>query len=192
MQTTVHDTDYADVPFFEYEWLIKVETEYYFRYEGTMLVPPCWDVVHWRVMKDPIRVNRRQVDELNRLLAWRLSPSGANQCEVDTAGRLRADGNRDKVFRDLQYLHPQRRSSCHTRMTLLALPDSHIIFLPSRCLKSLFRCVSGLLDRMVFCECSDWPSKFPADQAWCKNWRTEDKSKRFFSTPYNFDTGGVF
>jgi Eukaryotic-type carbonic anhydrase len=80
-RTIIHDLDYEDVPFWPYEWIVKVETEYYFRYEGTQLVPPCWETVHWRLMKDPIRVPQRQIDELNRLLAWRLSPTGDNACQ---------------------------------------------------------------------------------------------------------------
>lgn len=106
---TVYEEDYSDVPFWEYEFLAKVGTEYYYRYEGTQVVPPCFDVVHWRVYKDPIRIHKRQTAELNRLLAWRRSPSGSNRCSVDTAGRIRAGGNRVKLQRDLQYYHLQHR-----------------------------------------------------------------------------------
>lgn len=106
-QVVVHDIDYADVPYWPYEWLVKVETEYYFRYEGTQIVPPCWEVVHWRTMKDPIRVHPRQIDELNRLLAWRIAPSPS--CEFDSAGRVSSDGNRVDLNRDTQYYHPQHR-----------------------------------------------------------------------------------
>ena len=39
----------------------------------------------------------------------------------------------------------------------------------------------------VFCECKDWPSKWPEDRDWC---RIEDVNKRFYETPYNFETPG--
>jgi len=109
MQTTVHEIDYADVLYWPYEWLLKVGTEYYFRYEGTQMVPPCWEVVHWRVMKDPIKVHKRQIDELSRLLAWRRSPSGSNRCALDTAGDVSSDGNTVDVSRRTQYYHLQHR-----------------------------------------------------------------------------------
>lgn len=51
-------------------------------------------------MKDPIRVHRRQIKELNRLLAWRRNPE---TCQVDTAGVLSNDGNSVAVNRELQY-----------------------------------------------------------------------------------------
>ena len=109
MQQVIHQEDYADVPYWPYEWLVKVGTEYYFRYEGTMVVPPCWEVVHWRVMKDPIRVHPRQIAELNRLLAWRRSPSGSNKCEPDTAGILGPNNMTVSVNRYPAYLNPQHR-----------------------------------------------------------------------------------
>jgi len=109
MQDSQHDVDYEDVEWWPYEWLVKVETEYYFRYEGTQMVPPCWEVVHWRVMKDPIQVHERQIKELNRLLAWRISPSGSNQCEPETAGDVSSDGQTVDLSRRTQYYHTQHR-----------------------------------------------------------------------------------
>jgi Eukaryotic-type carbonic anhydrase len=144
------ELDYEDVPYWPYEWLVKVETEYYFRYEGTMIVPPCWEVVHWRTMKDPIRVHKRQIEELNRLLAWRIAPSPS--CEPDTAGRVSRDGNRVDLNRDTQYIHLQHR--------------------------------------LVFCECKDWPSKFPSDKEWCTDWKEGSAEPRFYERPYSFDSNG--
>lgn len=97
---TIHAIDYENIDWYAYEWMLKAGTEYYFRYEGTMLVPPCWETVHWRVLKDPIRVHKRQIAELNRLLAWRLNPE---TCQVDTAGVLSNNGNTVAVNRELQY-----------------------------------------------------------------------------------------
>ena len=106
----IHDEDYADVRYWPYEWMLKVGPDYYFRYEGTQVVPPCREFIHWRVMKDPMRVHPRQIKELNRLLAHRLAPEGTdNSCNVDTAGVLSPDGDRVKVNRDIQYLHKGHR-----------------------------------------------------------------------------------
>lgn len=104
LNVVVHEEDYNDIPWFAYEWLVKVGTEYYHRYEGTQMVPPCWEVVHWRVMKDPIRVHPRQVAELNRLLAWRLN---ADTCQSDTAGVV--SGDTVDASREVMYYHDLHR-----------------------------------------------------------------------------------
>jgi hypothetical protein len=46
------------------------------------------------------------------------------------------------------------------------------------------------LHRKVFCECQDWPSKFPQDREWCRNWKTRDPNLRLFEKPYNFRSDG--
>ena len=149
LNTIVHEEDYANLEWFPYEWLIKAGTEYYYRYEGTMLTPPCWEVVHWRAMKDPIRVHPRQIKELQRLLAWRLNP---DSCDVDTAGVVSDDGNTVDLSRETMYYESPHR--------------------------------------MVFCECKDWPSKFPGDQEWCRNWKQDTNYDRFYKRPYSFDSNG--
>jgi len=150
MQTDNLATEnYDNVFWWPYEWLLKVGTEYYFRYEGTQTVPPCYETAHWRVLKDPIRVAPHQMRELERLMAWRLG----DECTVDTAGKPR-EGNPDAVDvnRPLQSYHK--------------------------------------LHRKVFCECKDWPSKFPQDREWCRNWKNRDPELRLFDRPYNFRSDG--
>lgn len=141
--------NYDDVPWWPYEWFLKVGTEYYFRYEGTETVPPCYDTAHWRVFKDPIRVASHQMRELERLIAWRLSD---DKCEVDTAGKSDGNPNYVDVARPLQSFHR--------------------------------------LHRMVFCECQDWPSKFPADRQWCRNWKNMPPEDRLIENPYNWPSDG--
>ena len=101
--------NYVNVPYSPYEWMREVRTEYYYRYEGTQMVPPCFERVHYRVMKDPIRIHPDQLTELERLLAWRISPKGSefNECERDTAGRERpgSSGNAVDLNRPLQSRH---------------------------------------------------------------------------------------
>ena len=91
--------NYEQVHYLPYNWMREVKTEYYYRYEGSQAVPPCYEKVHWRVMKDPIRVHPDQIRELERLLAERIAPKGSefNECERDTAGRERP-GTDGKVF----------------------------------------------------------------------------------------------
>ncbi|KAL3909150.1 MAG: hypothetical protein SGILL_008201 [Bacillariaceae sp.] len=141
--------NYADVYWWPYEWLLKVGTEYYFRYEGSMTVPPCYTVNHWRVLKDPIRVAEHQIKELERLLAWRMN----GNCDASTAGKAR-DDNPDAV---------------DVNRPLQELERGH---------------------RMVFCECQDWPSKFPKEREWCKKWQTRDPELRLFDNPYNWAQNG--
>lgn len=101
-----HSENYDDVEWDPYEWLFRVETEYYFRYEGTMLTPPCWEVVHWRGMKDPIVVHKRQIEEIHRLLAHRQNP---DTCARETAGIVTPDGSHIATSREIQYKHDQHR-----------------------------------------------------------------------------------
>jgi Eukaryotic-type carbonic anhydrase len=141
--------NYEDVYWWPYEWLLKVGTEYYFRYEGSMTVPPCYTVNHWRTMKDPIRVAKHQIQELERLLAWRLN----GDCNASTAGKPR-EGNPDAV---------------DVNRPLQELEKGH---------------------RLVFCECQDWPSKFPHEREWCAKWQTRDPELRLYDNPYNWIQSG--
>jgi hypothetical protein len=109
--------NYVNVPYSPYEWMREVKTEYYYRYEGTQMVPPCFETVHWRVMKDPIRIHPDQLVELERLLAWRIAPKGSefNECDRDTAGRERpeSNGNAVDLNRPLQsYSNIHRKVFC--------------------------------------------------------------------------------
>jgi len=148
LQTPVKE-NYDDVHWWPYEWLLKVGTEYYYRYEGSMTVPPCFSVNHWRIMKDPIRVAKHQITELERLLAWRIN----GKCKSSTAGKERKN-NPDAV---------------DVARPLQELQKGH---------------------RMVFCECQDWPSKFPQERAWCAKWQERDPELRLFDNPYNWDQFG--
>jgi Eukaryotic-type carbonic anhydrase len=157
------ETDYADVGWHNYFPMIGCKTEYYYRYSGTLTVPPCYGRIrlgennrantnNWRIMKDPIRVSTRQIDELHRLIRSRIAPvdDPLKACRADTAAATPDPENPDRisVARPLQ-----SNDSTHW---------------------------------MVFCECENWESKWTQDQNWCKL----DKSTRFFDHPYNFDTSG--
>jgi hypothetical protein len=77
---------------------------YYYRYQGTATIPPCYGndtqgsrrgTNHWRVLKDPIRIHPRQLDELNRLIRERIAPpdDAVNPCQPDTAADVSEDGS---------------------------------------------------------------------------------------------------
>lgn len=69
--------------------LDKVGTQYYFRYNGSLPEPPCFEGVHWRVMKHPIPVAPSQIERLQELVARRLNPE---TCKKDTVGKRRYAG----------------------------------------------------------------------------------------------------
>lgn len=119
--------------------MLGARTEYYFRYEGTQTIPPCYgpwalgsrgNTTHWRVMKDPIRVHPQQIQEMERLIKSRIAPQEEGRgfrCRPDTAGVVTADGH-ISVSRPLQNF-------------------SHHV--------------------MTFCECKNWRSRWPDDREWC-------------------------
>ena len=94
-----HLIDYDHVPHSNFQFLLDSRTEYYYRYQGTMTIPPCFglhtpgtraNTNHWRIMKDPIRVHPRQIAELHRLLKERIAP---DICIPDTAANVSDDGS---------------------------------------------------------------------------------------------------
>lgn len=87
--------NYDNVKWSDYAWMREVGTEYYFRYEGSQAVPPCYEKAHYRVMKDYIRVHPSQIEELERLIAQRIAPKNSEKrsCRPDTAGKARGRSN---------------------------------------------------------------------------------------------------
>jgi len=96
--------NYDHVPFHAYQPLTDVRTEYYYRVDGMTTTPPCQAYTHYRIMKDPLRISMRQLEEIQRLLAMRVAPKGslANECEDDTAGIIVEENRKVDVSRPLQ------------------------------------------------------------------------------------------
>ena len=105
-----------ELNWFNYFPMLGVRTEYYFRYSGSQTIPPCYgsfdptsrgQTNNWRVLKDPIRIHRRQLAEMKRLLSERIASWDAPTmaCQPDTAAKVRSDGTVEAA-RPLQYLHP--------------------------------------------------------------------------------------
>lgn len=98
-----------ELEWFNYWPLVGVRTEYYFRYSGSQTIPPCYGnhidnsragINHWRIMKDPIRIHPRQLQELKRLMGERISPKGSlvNECKPDTAAKVKRDSETNEII----------------------------------------------------------------------------------------------
>ena len=106
--------NYDHVDWFNYFGMLGVRTEYYYRYSGTQTIPPCHgkfvvggnreNTNHWRVMKDPLRISKRQLKEMHRLLRERIAPIDAplNACKPDTAAKVNSETGEVNVARPLQ------------------------------------------------------------------------------------------
>jgi len=68
--------------------------------------PPCFEGVHWRVMKNALKVSPRQLKILENLLADRIDPQ---TCKPHTAGKSRGEGRVVDVNRDLQTTTPEHK-----------------------------------------------------------------------------------
>jgi Eukaryotic-type carbonic anhydrase len=108
-QNSRHLMDYQHIPWFNYFPMIGVKTEYFYRYSGTQTKPPCYgrfvsgsrkQTLHWRVMKDPIRVSHRQINEMHRLIKERIAPkdSPTKACKPDTGAAPDPEGDPNKVW----------------------------------------------------------------------------------------------
>eukprot|EP00537_Pseudo-nitzschia_pungens_P003212 CAMPEP_0172359778 /NCGR_PEP_ID=MMETSP1060-20121228/3924_1 /TAXON_ID=37318 /ORGANISM="Pseudo-nitzschia pungens, Strain cf. cingulata" /LENGTH=600 /DNA_ID=CAMNT_0013081565 /DNA_START=203 /DNA_END=2005 /DNA_ORIENTATION=- len=159
--------NYDEIPWHNYWPMYGVRTEYYFRYSGTQTIPPCYGdydsssrkgTNHWRVMKDPIRIHPRQLVELRRLIAERIAPKGdpVKGCSPDTAAKVKIDQTREPT-------DPGRYVEVNTARPLQSWDRVHF---------------------KTFCECKDWPSKWPEDRKWCQ---IDDMYERFYEKKYNFD-----
>eukprot|EP00536_Pseudo-nitzschia_multiseries_P002986 jgi/Psemu1/236253/estExt_Genewise1.C_420092 len=153
---------YDELDWFNYWPMLGVRTEYYFRYSGSQTVPPCYGnfqqesragTNHWRVMKDPLRIHTRQLLELRRLTAERIAPPGSPV---------------DACLPDTAAT--VTRSEADPR-TIVGVDNARPL---QSWVKPHFK---------TFCECKDWPSKWPEDQKWCE---IEDIEERFYDKPYNF------
>jgi carbonic anhydrase len=147
----------VDVPWSDYWAMLGCKTEYYFRYQGSGTIPPCYGeneygkrtgVNHWRVMKDPAQINPIQLAELQRLIAERIAPSNdpIAPCQRDTAAKIDPQGG-VSTARPLQQFNE----------------NGH---------------------KMTFCECKDWESKWEEDRQWCA---IQDINERFFDKRFNWE-----
>ena len=86
-----------DGEFHPYVWHLLTGSQYYFRYRGSWVEPPCLEdlTAEWRVMKEPIKMSRDQFDRLDAILYQRLNPS---TCVRESSGRLRKGSTYKRDF----------------------------------------------------------------------------------------------
>lgn len=89
---------------------------YLTHHTGTQTIPPCYgkfvpgdnrkQTNHWRIMKDPVRISKRQLRELHRLIRTRIAPPSdpIRACQPDTAAKDLGN-KRVSVARPLQSTH---------------------------------------------------------------------------------------
>jgi Eukaryotic-type carbonic anhydrase len=145
--------------FHSYQFLIDVRTEYYFRYSGTQTVPPCYG---------PYTANTRGNTNHWRILKdpIRVHPRQIAEMERLLKNRIAPP---DDPF-----------NACQVDTAGVIDEEGHI---------SVARPLQDFSygHYESFCECKDWPSKWPEDRAWCE---IKDIQERFYDHPYHFKTAG--
>jgi hypothetical protein len=83
--------------FHPYVWHELTGSQYYFRYRGSWVEPPCLEdlTAEWRVMKEPIKISPDQFARLATIFYQRLNPS---TCVQESAGRLRTGSTYERDF----------------------------------------------------------------------------------------------
>jgi hypothetical protein len=83
------NTEYYQGPFHPYVAYEDAGTQYYFRYEGSIIEPPCVEYVHWRVVRLPVKISPSQYSRLQMLFANRLNPL---TCQKENVARSSNNG----------------------------------------------------------------------------------------------------
>ncbi|EEC49975.1 predicted protein [Phaeodactylum tricornutum CCAP 1055/1] len=147
-------------PWFNYFPLVDVRTEYYYRYSGSQTVPPCYG--------RHIGGSRKQTNH------WRFmkDPLRVTQRQIDEMHRLLKEriAPLDDPLASCQpdtaaKVNEDDPTKISVARPLMETRDTHY---------------------KVFCECIDWPSKWPEDRAWCE----QGFMDRLYTHPYNFQTDG--
>lgn len=139
--------------------MLGVRTEYYYRYSGSQTIPPCYGTF------DP---------------------------------NSRSQTNHWRVMKDPVRIHPRQLAEMKRLLAERIAPSDDPVMACKPDTAAKVRS-DGRVEAArpvqykhpahfeVFCECKDWPSKWPEDREWC---HIEDIYERFYDSPYNFDTAG--
>jgi hypothetical protein len=82
-------------------------TIYFYRYKGSLTVPPCSEIVSWRVLDEPLVISRRQLKHLARLLKH--GHVNSETCQPDTA----VHPTTGESYRPLQTLNHEHQTLVH-------------------------------------------------------------------------------
>jgi len=149
----------ADLIWFNYFAMLAVRTEYYYRLTGSQTIPPCYG---------------------------------------DFLYGTRAGDNNWRVMKDPIRIHPRQLVEMQRLIKERIAPKNAPLMAcqPDTAAKIMS---DGAPDtarplqyespahNLVFCECPNWPSKWPEDRAWC---RIQNLTDRLYDHPYNFETNG--
>lgn len=81
-------------------------TIHYYRYKGMITMPPCSEIVAWRVLDEPLKISRRQLQAMARLLADYRDPDTCSQGATQTS-------NTGENVRPLQEINHERQELSH-------------------------------------------------------------------------------
>lgn len=98
-QPEIQSKPYFNRAWHPYDWYVRANTEYYFRYKGSKPEPPCLEGVHWRVLRNPVKVSAGQLNKLANLMKNRINPE---TCQYDTAGKAEIGSSKLLYNRPLQ------------------------------------------------------------------------------------------
>jgi carbonic anhydrase len=149
-----------EIKWFNYWPMLGVRTEYYYRYSGSQTIPPCYG--------EPASDSRRGTNH------WRVmkDPIRIHPRQLTEMKRLireRIAPQNDPVMACKPDTAAKVSDGGESVDTARPLQYEHPIHFK------------------VFCECKDWPSRWPEDREWCD---IDDVYERFYDKPYNFQTNG--
>mmetsp|Transcript_57646 Transcript_57646/g.140799 ORF Transcript_57646/g.140799 Transcript_57646/m.140799 type:complete len:631 (+) Transcript_57646:68-1960(+) len=152
-----------NLEWFNYWPMLGVRTEYYYRYSGSQTIPPCY--------------GNFQEDTRAETNHWRVmkDPIRIHPRQLVELRRLVAD-------RIAPIDDPVNPCQPDTAAIVTRDPETNKVLDVQAA-----RPLQDFSDQhfKTFCECKDWPSKWPEDREWCL---MEDIRERFYVHPYNFDS----
>ncbi len=154
--------EYDELEWHNYWPMIGVRTEYYFRYSGSQTIPPCYGefIPDSRAQTNHWRVLKDPIVISHRQLKELKRLIGDRIAPSDDPVNACKPDTAAKVSRDSD----GKVKDVEAARPLMEMHEVHFA---------------------TFCECKDWPSKWPEDREWCKE---ENIAKRFYDHPYNFES----
>ena len=150
----------AGLEWFNYFLMLGVRTEYYFRYSGSQTIPPCYGKFN--------PISRSGVDNY-RVLKDPIRIHPRQLAELKRLMRDRIAPLGDPV------------ASCQPDTAATVTSDGEVY--AARPLQ-----YESTVHYEMFCECTNWPSKWPDDREWCAKYT--NLTERLYENPYNFLTNG--